>query len=238
MNPYVETLSKISLDQSALSPYGMFQSADPIVKFIMISLILASVWSWAIIIERSIRIFLLQKRSKVFLSAFKEMDSLEILQARARNMHLPIGRVYDAAVNEWLTSTERPDFDRGNLRQRIAATMDDAISNEIDALSNRLSILATVGSVAPFVGLFGTVWGIMRSFIAIAETQNTTLAVVAPGIAEALFATAVGLFAAIPAVVGYNFLNNLIGGVEANLSSFAISFQGLMSRYADSLRVR
>ena len=110
-----------------------------------------------------------------------------------------------------------------------------AVAREIDALSDRLNVLATIGSVAPFVGLFGTVWGIMRSFTSIAATQNTTLAVVAPGIAEALFATAIGLFAAIPAVIGYNRLLHGIGRLEARLSAFSEEFHGLLSRQLDGM---
>lgn len=234
MNPYIESLPQISSAHLSLSPLAMFMSADPIVKTILISLIIASIFSWAIIIERAIGIFLLQRRTKKCELELRNMGSLEILQGKVRNLHLPIGRVYDSGVNEWLVSADAPGLDRENFRNRLVATMDDAISNEIDALSGRLSILATIGSVAPFVGLFGTVWGIMRSFIAIAESQNTTLAVVAPGIAEALFATAVGLFTAIPAVIGYNQLSSSIAKVEAKLFSFSVYFQGLMSRHAET----
>ncbi len=198
---------------------------------------MASVWSWGIILERSIWLGILRRRTKSFEREFDELDSPELFQERARKVDAPISRVYDAAVAEWLGSMEMPVLDREGLRIRLLAVMDDAISNEVDGLSGRLSILATVGAVAPFVGLFGTVWGIMRSFSAIAETQNTTLAVVAPGIAEALFATAVGLFAAIPAVIGYNQLGNAIGNVEAKLASFSVKLQGLMSRYADAMRI-
>src|SRR3546814_8047341 len=117
---------------------------------------------------------------------------------------MPVAKVFASGVTEWRRSVAGKVTDREGIRGRLATTMAVAISCEIDKLSDRLNVLATIGSVAPFVGLFGTVWGIMRSFTAIAGAQNTSLAVVAPGIAEGLFATAIGLFAAVPAVIGYN----------------------------------
>ncbi len=138
-------------------------------------------------------------------------------------------------MNEWRRTLSAPRFDREGLRTRLASVTGVSIAREIDSLGDRLNILATIGAVAPFVGLFGTVWGIMRSFTAIAASQNTTLAVVAPGIAEALFATAIGLFAAIPAVIGYNRLLHGVGRLEARLSAFAEEFQGLLGRQLDSL---
>jgi len=121
------------------------------------------------------------------------------------------------------------------VRSRLAAATQIAVARDIDELGDRLNVLATIGAVAPFVGLFGTVWGIMRSFTSIAASQNTTLAVVAPGIAEALFATAIGLFAAIPAVIGYNRLLHNVGRLEARLSTFSEEFVGLLSRQLDGM---
>jgi biopolymer transport protein TolQ len=138
-------------------------------------------------------------------------------------------------MGEWRRSVSKGRVDREGVRARLASIMNVATAREIDELSDRLNILATVGSVAPFVGLFGTVWGIMRAFTAISAAQNTTLAVVAGPIAEALFATAIGLFAAIPAVIGYNRLLHGIGRLEAHLQAFADEFHGLLSRQLDSM---
>ena len=124
---------------------------------------------------------------------------------------------------------------RGCLRGRLASAINVAIGRDIDELSDRLNALATIGSVAPFVGLFGTVWGIMRSFASIAASQNTSLAVVAPGIAEALFATAIGLFAAIPAVIGYNRLLHRVNRLEARLNAFSEEYLNLLSRQLDGM---
>ena len=135
-----------------------------------------------------------------------------------------------AGIAEWRRSTAGRAIDREGTRARLAVALNAAVGAEIDRLAGRLNILATVGAVAPFVGLFGTVWGIMRSFTDIAGQQNTSLAVVAPGIAEALFATALGLFAAIPAVIAYNRLSFGIDRFEARLQRFADGFHGTLSR--------
>ena len=129
--------------------------------------------------------------------------------------------VLSAGLDEWRRSTRAKAVDRSGTRERLASRMNAAVASELDRLGDRLNILATVGSVAPFVGLFGTVWGIMRSFTAIAGANNTSLAVVAPGIAEALFATAIGLFAAIPAVIAYNRFSHKVDGYQARLQRFA-----------------
>jgi biopolymer transport protein TolQ len=136
-----------------------------------------------------------------------------------------------AGLEEWRSSTVgRRTIDREGTRARLASAMGTAVAAEIDRLSDRLNVLATIGSVAPFVGLFGTVWGIMRSFTAIAAEQNSSLAVVAPGIAEALFATALGLFAAIPAVIAYNRFGHVLNRLEAQLNRFADRFHATLSR--------
>jgi biopolymer transport protein TolQ len=138
--------------------------------------------------------------------------------------------VLAAGIAEWRRSTTGKKVDREGTRSRLAVALNAAVSSEVDRMSNRLNILATVGSVAPFVGLFGTVWGIMRSFTDIAGQQSTSLDVVAPGIAEALFATAIGLFAAIPAVIAYNRFGHGINRMEARLGRFADGFHGTLSR--------
>src|SRR3712207_4636689 len=143
---------------------------------------------------------------------------------------VPSAKVFAAGMAEWRRTTVGTVVDKEGTRSRLAVAMHSAVSAEVDRLAERLNILATIGSVAPFVGLFGTVWGIMRSFSDIAGANNTSLAVVAPGIAEALFATAIGLFAAIPAVIAYNRMSYGINRVEARLSRFADSFHGALSR--------
>ncbi|HEX8063131.1 MAG TPA: MotA/TolQ/ExbB proton channel family protein, partial [Allosphingosinicella sp.] len=143
---------------------------------------------------------------------------------------VPSAKVLAAGIAEWRRSTGGKVVDREGARSRLALVMHSALTEEVDRLATRLNVLATIGSVAPFVGLFGTVWGIMRSFTAIAGANNTSLAVVAPGIAEALFATALGLFAAIPAVIAYNRMSFGINRLEARLQRFADGFHSTLSR--------
>jgi biopolymer transport protein TolQ len=142
--------------------------------------------------------------------------------------------VVGAALGEWRRSATGK-IDRDGARQRLSGVMDSMVAGESEKLADRLNFLATVGSVAPFVGLFGTVWGIMNSFFEIGQQQNSSLAVVAPGISEALFATAIGLFAAIPAVIGYNRYSHAVNGFEARLQRFADRFHASLSRELDGL---
>ena len=146
---------------------------------------------------------------------------------------MPAARIAAAGIDEWRKSTAKQPVDRDAARQRIAAVMDSQIAEEADDLAGRLNFLATVGSVAPFVGLFGTVWGIMASFFQIGAQQSASLAVVAPGIAEALFATAIGLFAAIPAVIAYNRFGSAVDRYEAGLQRFADKLHTGLSRELD-----
>lgn len=216
----------------ALSPWGLFLQADIVVKAVMLLLLLASVWSWALIIERSRRLTKLGKATKAFEARFWKAKSLDELRAsKAEN---PASAMFSAGMDEWQISVEkRKKVDREGVRARLETVMQASIDRSVSDLSDKLNWLATIGSVSPFVGLFGTVWGIMRAFVAIGATQNTSLAVVAPGIAEALFATAIGLFAAIPAVVGYNHLLQRISRLEDGLQSFASAFHAMMSRELD-----
>jgi biopolymer transport protein TolQ len=218
-----------------LSPLALFLQADIVVKLVMLGLLAASIWSWAIIIERTRRLRAINAEAKRFEAMFWKAESLEPLYEPAAKSAHPSAKLFVAGMNEWRRSLARGRIDREGVRARLTSIMGVAIAREIDDLGDRLSVLATIGSVAPFVGLFGTVWGIMRSFTSIAASQNTTLAVVAPGIAEALFATAIGLFAAIPAVIGYNRLLHGLGRLEARLSAFAEEFHGLLSRQLDSM---
>jgi biopolymer transport protein TolQ len=232
MNPPISAVAKAAAD---LSPWALFLEADIVVKLVMFGLLGASIWSWAIIFERSRRLKAINEQAKQFEAWFWKAESLDSLYDPAAKAQHPSARMFIAGMNEWRRSLARGRIDREGVRARLASITQVSIAREIDELGDRLNILATIGAVAPFVGLFGTVWGIMRSFTSIAASQNTTLAVVAPGIAEALFATAIGLFAAIPAVIGYNRLLHNVGRLEARLSAFAEEFQGLLSRQLDGM---
>ncbi|OYX79190.1 MAG: protein TolQ [Sphingomonadales bacterium 32-65-25] len=221
-----------------LSPFALFMQADIVVKAVMFGLLLASVWSWAIILERSRRLSRLNGEAAKFEDWFWKAKDLDSLYEPASRTDHPSARAFLAGMNEWrrsLSAKTGRSIDREGLRGRLASAINVAIGRDIDELSDRLNALATIGSVAPFVGLFGTVWGIMRSFASIAASQNTSLAVVAPGIAEALFATAIGLFAAIPAVIGYNRLLHRVNRLEARLNAFSEEYLNLLSRQLDGM---
>ncbi len=228
----MDPITKAAAD---LSPWALFIEADIVVKLVMLGLLAASVWSWAIIFERSRLLKAINNQAKQFEEWFWKAESLDALYDPAAKAKHPSARMFVAGMNEWRRSLARGRIDREGVRARLASVTQVSIAREIDDLGDKLNILATIGAVAPFVGLFGTVWGIMRSFTSIAASQNTTLAVVAPGIAEALFATAIGLFAAIPAVIGYNRLLHNVGRLEARLNAFAEEFQGLLSRQLDGM---
>jgi biopolymer transport protein TolQ len=214
----------------SLSPVSLFLQADIVVKAVMVGLILASVWTWAIIIGHAIRIRRVGRGNTIFERDFWKAGDVDgFYEARGKEK-LPSSAVLGAGIAEWRRSTAGKIVDREGTRSRLAVAMNAAVTAEVDALAERLNILATIGSVAPFVGLFGTVWGIMRSFGDIAGQNNTSLAVVAPGIAEALFATALGLFAAIPAVIAYNRMSFGINRMEGRLQRFADGFHATLSR--------
>lgn len=216
-----------------LDPVELFVEADIIVQAVMVGLILASVWVWMIIVSFSLRIAGLSKKSREYEGEFWEQQNREGLLTKQMRKEVPAARVAAAGLDEWRKSTAKQPVDRDAARQRIAAVMDSQIAEEADALAGRLNFLATVGSVAPFVGLFGTVWGIMNSFFQIGAQQSASLAVVAPGIAEALFATAIGLFAAIPAVIAYNRFGGSVDRYEAGLQRFADKLHTGLSRELD-----
>ncbi|MEO5587862.1 MAG: MotA/TolQ/ExbB proton channel family protein, partial [Novosphingobium sp.] len=174
-----------------LDPVKLFLDADIVVQVVMAGLMLASIWVWAIIVSFWLRMASVNRRSDAYEREFWEAAALDGVKTTG---DLPPARVAAAGVDEWKRSVAAKVKDRDGLRQRLAGAMDGAVAGEADRLSNRLNFLATVGSVAPFVGLFGTVWGIMNSFFQIGQQQNSSLSVVAPGISEALFATAIGLF--------------------------------------------
>jgi biopolymer transport protein TolQ len=224
-----------------LSIFELFKNAHIVVKLVIIGLILASVWSWAIILEKLFLYAKTKKETDKFEQVFWSGQSLEELyQALSPRRNAGMAALFVAAMREWKRSTERDGGERApgtrpmpGVQLRVEKVMDVTISREIERLERRLTFLATVGSTAPFVGLFGTVWGIMTSFQAIAVSKNTSLAVVAPGIAEALFATALGLLAAIPAVIFYNKFNSEVARHAARLEGFADEFGAILSRQID-----
>ncbi|PSJ42281.1 protein TolQ [Sphingomonas deserti] len=199
----------------------------------MIGLLLASLWTWAIIIGHWLKVRRLSSESERFEKEFWKADDIDRFYEQRGKADIPSAKVFAAGIAEWRRSTAGTKVDREGTRARLAVAMHSAVGAEVDRIASRLNILATVGSVAPFVGLFGTVWGIMRSFTSIAGANNTSLAVVAPGIAEALFATALGLFAAIPAVIAYNRMTYGVNRIEARLQRFADGFHGTLSRELD-----
>ena len=213
-----------------MSPVALFMQADIVVKAVMIGLILASIWTWAIIFSHARKLRRVNREDARFEKEFWEADDMDRFFDKRAKEDLPSAKVFGAGIAEWRRSTAGKVVDREGARGRLASAMHSSITAEVDQLAERLNVLATIGSVAPFVGLFGTVWGIMRSFSDIAGANNTSLAVVAPGIAEALFATAIGLFAAIPAVIAYNRMSYGINRIEARLTRFADAFHGALSR--------
>ena len=214
----------------SFSPVQLFVQADWVVKAVIVGLALASIWAWTIIFSFMIKMARITKESEKFERDFWTANDIDGFYGAHGKSELPVAKVFAAGVAEWRRSTDGKSVDRAGTRERLSTTMDASIAEETDKLANRLNFLATTGSVAPFVGLFGTVWGIMRSFAAIAAEQNSSLAVVAPGIAEALFATAIGLFAAIPAVIAYNRFSHRLNQYEARMGRFADGFHGTLSR--------
>lgn len=215
--------------------WALFARATLVVKLVMIGMIVASIWSWGIIIDKLIQYRRARAEAAVFDRAFWSGEPLDGLFDQIGSQ--PKGqseKIFVAGMLEWRRSHRQDGGLIAGAQSRIDRSMDVAINKEAEALQRGLPVLATVGSTAPFVGLFGTVWGIMNAFIEIAEAQNTSLAVVAPGIAEALLATGLGLLAAIPAVIYYNKLsadaNRIVGGYEA----FADEFATILSRQLDS----
>nr|WP_255699773.1 protein TolQ [Jiella avicenniae] len=218
----------------SVSLWDLFWQAGFIVKLVMIGLVVASVWSWAIIIDKSMRYGSFRRQLNKFESHFWSGQSLEELyHTLSERRTSGMGALFVAAMREWKKSFEKGARSPIGLQQRIEKAMDVTLAREMDGLESRLGFLATVGSAAPFIGLFGTVIGIMTSFQAIAGSQQTSLAVVAPGIAEALLATAIGLVAAIPAVIAYNKLSADAGKLGMRLEAFADEFSAILSRQID-----
>jgi len=233
VQPLVESAANLAIPHD-LSLWGLFMSADPLVKLVMIGLALASLWSWTIIFSKATRLKYLQKLADKFEDAFWSATSLEALFDRAgAKPKDPFASVFAAAMREWRRAVSQGKASKHNahpLQQRIERIMEVTTGREMERLERHMGFLASVGSTSPFVGLFGTVWGIMNSFQSIAMAQNTSLTVVAPAIAEALFATALGLVAAIPAVIAYNKLSADLNRYGNRLEAFSGEFNAIISR--------
>lgn len=226
-----------------LSMFGLFLQADFVVKTVIIALASASVWSWAIIFEKVMMLRSATEDAKKFESQFWSGGSLDEMfdKLEAKPFRLdPMSSVFVAAMREWRRSSGAltGNVHGTSLSQRIDRVMQITMEREMERMEKRMTFLASTGSVSPFVGLFGTVWGIMNSFHNIGASSNTSLAVVAPGIAEALFATALGLVAAIPAVLAYNKLSSDMNRYAKTLENFAGEFSTILSRQIDDTTSR
>ncbi len=219
-----------------LSILGLFMQADIVVKIVMVALLLASVWVWAIVFEKVTSLRRVERAADAFEDRFWSGGSLdELFDEEGAKPDHPMAAVFGAAMNEWRRSLRvaGADISRSGVRDRVERAMGVTIQREMERMEKWMIFLASVGSTAPFIGLFGTVWGIMHSFSAIAAMHNTNLAVVAPGIAEALFATAIGLVAAIPAVLAYNKLSTDLARFAARLEGFGTEFGAILSRQSE-----
>lgn len=217
-----------------LSIWALFWQAGWVVKLVMIGLLVASIWTWAIIIDKLVSFARMRVALNRFEQVFWSGQSLEELYRSLSDRKTSgMGAIFVAAMREWKKSFEKGARSPMGLQMRIDKAMDLALSREVERLESRLGFLASVGSAGPFIGLFGTVVGIMTSFQAIAGSKSTNLAVVAPGIAEALLATAIGLLAAIPAVIAYNKLSSDANNIAARMEGFADEFSAILSRQID-----
>jgi biopolymer transport protein TolQ len=222
------------LSNGGFNIIAMFLSAGIIVKAVMVILLFASLWSWAIIFNKTLALSGLKRKAARFEKLFWSGQSLdELYQQVAPKTDHPMAAIFIAALREWRRAFESGsprESQVAGVKERIDKAMNVTILRETDGIERQLGFLATVGSVSPFIGLLGTVWGIMNAFSAIAARHDTTLAVVAPGIAEALFTTAMGLLAAVPAVIFYNRFVNEIGRYVNRLDAFAEEFSAILSR--------
>ncbi len=227
-------MNEVAAAGSDASVFTMFLNASIVVKLVMIGLLSASVWCWAIIVNKTMLIHRARAAMEEFESVFWSGNSLEDLyQSLAARPTTATASLFVAAMREWKRSFQNAGASYVGLQSRIEKVLDVSIAREVEKLEANLLVLATVASAGPFVGLFGTVWGIMTSFRSIAASKNTSLAVVAPGIAEALFATAIGLFAAIPALIAYNKLSGDVAKTQAKMEAFADEFSAILSRQID-----
>lgn len=221
-----------------MSIIGLINKADIVVKGVMATLALLSLWSWAIIFDKWIKLGRAGREADRFEASFwsgKSLDDLHAQLTQRGDAH-PMAQVFSAAMQEWRRSFQAGTVSTGllpSVKDRINRVMNVTIQKETATLENRLGFLASVGSNAVFIGLFGTVWGIMNSFMQIGATQSTSLAVVAPGIAEALLATGIGLVAAIPAATAYNHFSDAAGRFAGRLETFSDEFMAILSRQLD-----
>ena len=207
--------------QNGVSIIELLQQADVIVQFVMVLLAIASIWSWTIVFDKVFKFYILRIRTNKFEELFHSEKMLDdiFMTAKKTDNH-PFAKIFISAVKEWKGSNVKSIIQsqtsdkKDSLKERIQGSMQVACNKSIEKLEDGMQILAIIGSTAPFVGLFGTVWGIMNSFQSISVSKNTSLAVVAPGIAEALLATAIGLFAAIPAVFFYNIYRSVVKSAD------------------------
>jgi biopolymer transport protein TolQ len=217
-----------------LSLISLFGAADRIVQLVVVGLLAASIWAWAIIVDKAILFRRTNSQMTRFEGVFWSGQSLEDLYRSLQDRTTTgMAAVFVAAMREWKRSFEKGARSPIGLQTRIDKVIDVVVAREMERMEKRLLFLASVGSAAPFVGLFGTVWGIMVSFQGIAVSGSSSLAVVAPGIAQALLATGVGLFAAIPAVVAFNKLSNSAARIGQRLEGFADEFTAILSRQVD-----
>jgi biopolymer transport protein TolQ len=234
MNPADIAASGVSSPAVEVSLWSMFLSAHIVVKLVMLGLLGASIWCWAIIINKTLLFAKVRRAMDRFEQVFWSGNSLEELYGNLSSRPTSgMATLFVAAMHEWKRSVQTAAGSFMGLQTRVEKVLDVSIAREVEKLESHLLVLATVASAGPFVGLFGTVWGIMTSFRSIAASKNTSLAVVAPGIAEALFATAIGLFAAIPALIAYNKLQGDVAKMQARLEGFADEFSSILSRQID-----
>lgn len=234
MNPAELTQTALASPAAEVSVWALFWQASFVVKLVMVGLMAASVWSWAIIVDKVIAYGRTRRSMDQFEKVFWSGQSLEELyRSLTSRANEGLAAVFVAAMREWKRSHEAGRISFQGITDRIGKVIDVTINREMERLESRLVFLATVGSAGPFIGLFGTVWGIMSSFQAIAASKNTNLAVVAPAISEALLATAMGLAAAIPAVLAYNKLSTDAAKLGARMDGFADEFAAILSRQID-----
>lgn len=237
MNPTDVAAGALHAVSSDISIWTMFWNAHVIVKVVMLGLLAASVWCWGIIINKELLFRSERRAMDQFENEYDATESLkdrhELFQDLNQLDDNAIKSVFKAGMSEFLRTLNKSGWTSANLTQRLDKVLDLTIQREMERLESNLLVLATIGSASPFIGLFGTVWGIMNSFRSIAASKNTSLAVVAPGIAEALFATAIGLFAAIPAVIAYNKLQAEAAKQQARVEGFADEFSAYLSRQID-----
>lgn len=223
---------------SSASLLNLVLNADIVVQVVMLILVFASLWSWAIIFDKFIKLKILKIRSEKFQDQFEDLLIEDVFKIAKKTDNHPLAKVFLACMDEWKSNNIKKIIESGlekksSLKERLLTSMNVATNFSLQKIERNLSFLAIIGSVSPFVGLFGTVFGILNSFQGIAVSKNTSLAVVAPGIAEALLATALGLFAAIPAVFFYNIFSNKINQISQEIENFSLNLLNILSRELD-----